>query len=208
MDIKVKPNRFLDSFENLGTFYADEYKTKKLELFIININSNDFDYANLCMNLIEPVLDYSVSRKVREEYSNEIMLLSRKARDKFVDYKKNKGELGELMLFCFLEQHLKAPKIFTKLELKTSTSKYVNGSDGVHFLKIDENNYQLIFGESKTYVDLTDALRDAFQSIYEFKNEINDKGDEKSGIRYEKCLISDSLNKEFFSEEEQNFIKV
>ena len=44
--------------------------------------------------------------------------------------------------------------------------------------------------------DLTAAISDAFKSIYEFKNEINSKGKTKSGLPYEKSLISDHLEKE------------
>jgi hypothetical protein len=42
--------------------------------------------------------------------------LSQKARGKFIDYINNKGgELGELLLYCFLESHLKAPKILSNI---------------------------------------------------------------------------------------------
>ena len=111
------------------------------------------------------------------------------------------------MLFCFLETHLHAPKILTKLELKTSTSHYVNGADGVHFLELPDGNYQLIFGESKTYKKIGRAIGDALKSIYSFKNGINDQGNQKSGIQYEKSLISDNLFKETFSEEERKFLE-
>ena len=143
----------------------------------------------------------------KEKYKNKPMTLSRKAREKFVEYTRNNGELGELLLFCFLETHLGAPKILTKLELKTSTSHYVNGADGVHFLKLADGNYQLIFGESKTYHDIDRAIADAFKSISNFKNGVNDKGNQKSGIQYEKSLISDNLFKETFSEEEREFLE-
>ena len=156
--------------------------------------------------LLDPVIDYSISRQVKERYKNRPVTLSKKAREKFVEYARNNGELGELLLFCFLETHLGAPKILTKLELKTSTSHYVNGADGVHFLKLPDGNYQLIFGESKTYQDIDGAIRDAFKSIYNFKNGINDKGNQKSGIQYEKSLISDNLFKEAFSDEERDFL--
>ena len=73
-------------------------------------------------------------------------------------YKRQDGELGELLLFCFLESQLKAPKILSKLELKTTSGLYVNGADGVHFLKLEDGNYQLIFGESKMYVDIKKLL--------------------------------------------------
>ena len=207
MEISLKESDFLGSFDLLWSKDLDKYKKNKLNLFVLKINSNEFDYDLLINMLLDPVIDYSISRQVKERYKNRPATLSKKAREKFVEYARNNGELGELLLFCFLETHLGAPKILTKLELKTSTSHYVNGADGVHFLKLPDGNYQLIFGESKTYQDIDGAIRDAFKSIYNFKNGINDKGNQKSGIQYEKSLISDNLFKEAFSDEERDFLE-
>lgn len=207
MEISLKESDFLESFDLLWSKDLDKYKKNKLNLFVLIINSNEFDYDLLIDMLLDPVIDYSISRQVKERYKNRPATLSKKAREKFVEYARNNGELGELLLFCFLETHLGAPKILTKLELKTSTSHYVNGADGVHFLKLPDGNYQLIFGESKTYQDIDGAIRDAFKSIYNFKNGINDKGNQKSGIQYEKSLISDNLFKEAFSDEERDFLE-
>ncbi len=207
MDLSIKDFDFLDSFEHLGSHTLDAHCKNKLDFFILRVNSNEFDYSSLQNNLIDPMIDFSLSRKVREKYSGKPGTLSAKAREKFVEYINNKGELGELLLYCFLETHLKAPKLLSKLELKTSTSHYVNGSDGVHFLKLDDGSYQLIFGESKTIAGLTAAITDAFNSIYEFKNCINSKGDKKSGLPYEKGLLSDHLEKETFSAEQRQFIE-
>lgn len=207
MEISLKESDFLESFDLLWSKDLDKYKKNKLNLFVLKINSNEFDYDLLVDMLLDPVIDYSISRQVKEKYKNRPATLSKKAREKFVEYARNNGELGELLLFCFLETHLGAPKILTKLELKTSTSHYVNGADGVHFLKLPDGNYQLIFGESKTYQDIDGAIRDAFKSIYNFKNGINDKGNQKSGIQYEKSLISDNLFKEAFSDEERDFLE-
>ncbi|MGR5925982.1 HamA C-terminal domain-containing protein [Bacillus pacificus] len=109
-------------------------------------------------------------------------------------------------MYCFLEGHLNAPKIFSKLEMKTSTSMYVNGSDGVHFLKLPDGNYQLVFGESKTIKKLSNAIYDAFKSIDQFINEVNDKGNAKSGINFEKRLISDNLDRESWDNTEKEFL--
>ncbi len=207
MNICLQESQFLDSFDHLWTTDLDNYSKDKLSLFILKINANEFNYDLLEENLIDPVIDYSLSRQVKEKYKNRAGTLSKKAREKFVEYARNNGELGELLLFCFLETHLKAPKILTKLELKTSTSHYVNGADGVHFFKSDDGNYELIFGESKTYEDMTAALTAAFKSIYDFKNGVNNKGNSKSGIQYEKALISDNLFKETFDEEEKKFLE-
>ncbi len=207
MELSINDFDFLDSFEHLGSHVLDQNGKNNLDLFILKINANEFDYISLRENLLDPLIDFSLSRKVKEKYKGKPGTLSAKARDKFIKYINNKGELGELLLYCFLETHLHAPKLLSKLELKTSTSHYVNGADGVHFLKLKDGSYQLIFGESKTIAGLTAAITDAFKSIYQFKNCINEKGDKKSGLPYEKGLISDHLEKETFSVEEKQFIE-
>jgi len=206
MQLSVPDNSFLDSFDHLQAIDIDEYGKNKLNVYMLKTNANEFDYDLLVKNLLEPVITFSVSRRVQEEYANKPHTLIKKAIDHFVDYCRNTGELGELLLYAFLECHLNAPKILTKLELKTSTSLYVNGADGVHYLKLPNGNYQLIFGESKTISDPATAIRDAFSSISDFKNEVNTKGQKKSGIQYEKSLISDNLVKETFSPEDIEFI--
>lgn len=75
------------------------------------------------------------------------------------------GELGEILLYLLLEQKLNAPKLLSKVELKTSSNQYVFGSDGVHLLSLGSTQFQLILGESKIKGNLKDALDDAFKSI-------------------------------------------
>lgn len=110
--------------------------------------------------------------------------------------------------FCFLEGHLNAPKILTKLEMKTSNNMYVNGSDGVHLLRIGDDRYKLIFGESKLYKDLSGALASAFESINQFVKEINSSGNCKSGINFEKSLISSNIENCDFSEEDKKILEM
>lgn len=203
MNLSIGKNYFLDSFRKIQE--KDINKKNKLNIFMININANEFDYKLLEENLRDPIISYAISRKVKEKYKDQPGTLMHKAKEKFLDYFQNDGELGELLLYCFLETHLNAAKILSKLELKTTNKKYVNGSDGVHYLRLPNGNYQLIFGESKMYTDLYEAIGEAFKSIREFKDELNSKGDEKSGISFEKGLISDNLNKEF-SEDDENFL--
>jgi hypothetical protein len=205
MDLSIASNDFLKVFKHLETHEISNTGSK-VNLFLCPINANKFDYDRIIDELVEPVADFAISRKVKASYANKPMKLSKVAREKFVEYKKNTGELGEFLLYCFLEGHLNAPKIFSKLEMKTSTSMYVNGSDGVHFFKVSDDNYQLVFGESKTIKVLRDAINDAYKSIYQFINEVNDKGDTKSGINFEKRLISDNLDHESWSEEEKEFL--
>lgn len=202
MELTISNNDFLEALDEISSVDIDEHGKNKLSLFMLKINANAFDYQNLQNILFDPVINYSLSRIIKDNYKNKPGLLSRKAREKFRDYVHNKGELGELLLYCFLESHLKAPKILSKLELKTSTQHYVNGADGVHYLRLDNGNYQLIFGESKTEKKLTCGLTNAFKSIDEFK-----RAEGKSGITYEKSLISDHIGNEVSSDEEKQFIE-
>jgi hypothetical protein len=118
---------------------------------------------------------------------------------RFKDATKNTGEGGELLLYCFLEAHLGAPKILSKMELKTSNELYVNGSDGVHLLELEKGNYHLIFGESKMASDTTDkdssfrrGISAAFTSIKKL---------EDNGTYNEIHLVDSNIMKETFDED-------
>jgi hypothetical protein len=95
---------------------------------------------------------------------------------------------------------LNAPKILTKLELKTSSNDYVKGADGVHLLKLNEKDYQLIFGESKLDAMLTTGIREAFGSIKKLLTE-NGK------LNFEIGLVNSELVKESFDESSYNTLK-
>lgn len=198
--IKIK-----DVTTHLGTFNVSS--SNKLEVFSFIINANNFDYQNAIEKLLESVAEFALSRKVNKEYKDKPLALSKIAREKFRKYTENNGELGEFFLYCFLEGHLGAPKILSKLELKTAKNMYVNGADGLHYLKLSDGNYHLIFGESKVEKKLTDGLRDAFKSISDFKVGRNKKDGNKSGIMFEKGLLSSNIDREIEDENEKLFLK-
>ena len=78
MQLSVPDNSFLDSFEHLTTIDLDQYNKNTLELFMLRVNANEFDYDLLVTNLMEPIITYSVSRKIREDYSNKPHTLTKK----------------------------------------------------------------------------------------------------------------------------------
>lgn len=176
-------------------------KGNTINLFLLKIKNKAFDYDSLATELAENLITYSLSRKEiatlkSEEKYNELV---KKAKSKLRKYTSNDGELGELLLYCFLESHLNAPKLLSKLELKTSSNDYVKGADGVHLLKISDNSYQLIFGEAKMYSSESDAIREAFDSIKNVKS--------TSNYSYERGLVSSNLLKEVVDDEQYNFLK-
>jgi hypothetical protein len=100
-----------------------------------------------------------------------------------------------------LESHLKAPKLLTKLELKTAGNNYVHGADGVHLLKISDSTYQFVFGESKLDTNLQKGIYNAFNSINNLlKNDLNK-------LRYEISLVNSNILKETADEESTVILK-
>ncbi len=197
---------YLDNFHLL---VADQTGNNSLKFYCPQIDANAFNYDNLILSLSDAAAHYCLSRRTWDEYKNKPMCLSRMVREKFRGISSNDGELGELMLFSFLETDLKAPKIITKMELKTNPNLYFNGADGVHYLKISDQNYQLIFGESKVYSDLMAGISAALTSIQNFKNKPikDDASGSPRGITFDRGLINAHLLSETFSDEERAFVK-
>lgn len=209
--MKINSNSInaIKPFEHIVQYQISQNKDDGVvDLFLLPINARNFDDEYVANNLLESVADYALSWSYRENNKDKAMLISQQARAKFRDFQNNKGELGELLLFCFLEGHLEAPKILTKLELKTSNQMYVNGSDGIHLKKISNNSYHLIFGESKMYKDLSAAFKKAFESIHEFKYKMDNNGVSKSGIAFEKGLISRHIDDIMFDEDEEELVNI
>lgn len=196
---------FTQCFEKL---YDDTIDKNSIKYFCPLINANEFEYEYMIKKLLQYAPNYCLSRSTLEENSSNPLLLSQLTRDKFRELDKNEGELAELMGYSFLESDLGAPKIISKMELKTDNNMYFNGADGVHYLKTTDG-YQLIFVEAKTYDDLYNAIWNSISSVDKFKNNsIKDEKDGKlKGIKFEKTLISANIMKEVFSEEDKQFIK-
>ena len=197
---------FLDNFH-----LVTEKKNGKqsLKFFCPLIDANEFNYEGMIVSLRDAAGHYCLSRRTWDENVKRTMQLSHLVREKFRELDQNKGELAELLLFSFLETDLKAPKILTKMELKTNPNMYFNGADGVHYLKLSNGDYQLIFGESKAFNNLGDGISAALDSIRDFKNnEIKDdiSGTVK-GIEFEKGLLSACIANETYSEEERDLLK-
>ena len=87
-----------------------------------------------------------------------------------------KGELGELLLFTLLEVYFDAPKILSKISLKTSRRVAVFGADAVHAQYID-GELRLYLGESKLHKSFSNAATSASKSISNFMDKYSDEFD-------------------------------
>lgn len=178
-----------------------------LRLFCLDIANNAFTFTALHKFLQKNIGRYVFSRATLENFrvegeeeaiglrAIELLRSASNPNDKGAG-----GELGEILLYIFLEQKLNAPKLLSKVELKTSGNQYVFGSDGVHLLCVDDTKlpfYQLVLGESKIKGKLEDAVDDAFQSI----DKVSTAHDN------ELRLIEKNILAESFDEKTADFIK-
>ena len=169
-----------------------------LRLFCLDISNNEFSYAGLHQFLQRNAGRYVFSRATIEQLvadgdadaiglkAIELLRHANKPEDDGAG-----GELGEMLLYLFLEQKLNAPKLLSKVELKTAKNQYVFGSDGVHLLPLGDKMFQLVLGESKIKGDLKDAADDAFKSIQKVSN---DTGNEIRLI--ERNVLAESFDPE------------
>lgn len=200
IETNVKKN-FLDLFyHDIKDYKLD--KSNKLNVFTLKVKNNAFAYDELVKLLSNHLYHFALSRTEVQKLidAEEYSTLVKKAQDKLRVYSANEGELGEILLYCLLESHLGAPKILTKLEIKTSNNDYVKGADGVHLLKLTDNDFQLILGESKLNSDLQKGVYEAFGSLLKLIKD-NKKLDFEIG------LINSQLVKEAFNRELYDYLK-
>ncbi|MDH5881616.1 DUF1837 domain-containing protein [Vibrio sp. S/42/10] len=85
-----------------------------------------------------------------------------------------KGELGELILFTLLDVYIQAPKLLSKISMKTNPRMPVFGADAVHGQFLDDE-FRVYLGESKLHKNFKSAATDATSSIVNAKGKFEDE---------------------------------
>ena len=196
-------------FNKVSEVEFDVISKNKLRLFMLNTENKLFNYDELYQYILSNITRYVFDRRKSTEIENDPVKRNFATLDAIshlrdITSDKDKGaggELGEILLYLFLEQDMGAPKLFSKVELKTGSRDYVKGSDGIHF-KFRETAdgkkvLQLVIGEAKIQNDLDDGIKAAFVSIdtYLSKN-IQDRN-----------LLDTHLMKQLVDEEEAKILK-
>lgn len=164
-------------FNKISEKTFDVINNNCLNLFMLNTENKRFNYDELYEYLLPNIARYVFDRRkiseVDQNPQRAYTVLSEAVSHlrEIADNNDNGagGELGEILLYLFLEQDLKAPKLFSKVELKTNGQDYVKGSDGIHY-KFRTNSdgkkiLQLVIGEAKIKNALDAGIKEAFVSI-------------------------------------------
>lgn len=98
--------------------------------------------------------------------------VGRKAKQKFRGNHLNdnlliQGQLGELLLFQFIQHCMRAVPLLRKMQITTSSDHERFGADAIHY-KLEHGKNIIILGEAKTYTSkykFNEAFEDALNSI-------------------------------------------
>ena len=150
-----------------------------LQIFCLKFDDFDFDYHGLWRHLRNNIGYYVYSRAQIETYmeDDEISALAYDAiayiKKAIADGKLPTGnELGELLLYIFLEQVLVAPKLMSKVEIGNHGGFMTSESSGIHLLTANETVpfSQVILGTSMINGNLQTAIDSAFADAQKLKN--------------------------------------
>lgn len=171
-----------------------------LKFFMLDIQNNKYCYYNMFSILKKNLGRYALSRK---EFDRDPEMAISKAISRFHEVVNAGngagGELGELLLYMFLETVLGAPKLLSKMELKGTRNQYNYNSDAVHFylFKTESGQHnQIILCESKLMGNYKNAIKKAFESL---KTSLENRD-------YDFSLISTEIFKETLTEEDADEI--
>lgn len=146
----------------------------QLRMFHLNVETSAFSLDALRSFLRKNIGRYVYSRAKIEQFhvegdSESIGLLATNLLRKVcnADDIWIGEELGNVMLYVFLEQILGAPKLYNKIELAQFGNHNIQNGGGVHLLPLNGGipSYQMVFGKSNIIGDLKDAIDNAFNSL-------------------------------------------
>ena len=159
--------------------------------FHLNYEFSEYRQVDLIKLLRRTIFRYSLTKEEYDKYienpdQDDFQEL---AWSRIADANLNaKGDYGEFLLWLLLENHFKAPKLLTKVRIKTSLSKQINGFDCVN-VTLDGDRYNFWLGESK----FRDKFyKTTFDEALSFLSEKNFKS-----IKNEFVILNSHLSNEF-----------
>lgn len=142
---------------------------EELKIFTLNVEDNEFTYEGLRKLLNANIGRYVFSRLAMEQYrkNDDLESVGGEAAQ-FIRENATGNELGDMLVYAFLEEILCAPKLMSAIELGNSDKT----SSGIHLHTIPGamNSFQLVYGASDINGGLKTAIDNAFDSVQKIKN--------------------------------------
>lgn len=150
--------------KDLGLLNNNHIKT-----FHFNIENNKFSHVGLQKYLLKNIGRYIYSRLQIDEFTtnNEQEIIAHEAIKKLKESgfsdKQLGDELGNIIIYLFLEKILQAPKLYTNIECQ----EVGLNKAGVHLLKLSgqDKDFQMVFSKSNIANDLKESIDNAFENL-------------------------------------------
>jgi len=156
-----------------------------IKAFRYRIESNRFDYTWVRKLLNANIGRYVFNRAEIEKYlKDDIESLGMEAAQ-YVRSHTTGNELGEMLIYAFLEEVLKAPKLMSAIELSAE-----HRCSGIHFLTIPGANtiYELVYGASDLQGNLERAVDKAFETIEKLRSSRLSGMELVNSAEFNKCI--------------------
>lgn len=197
--LTLDPQPFNDIFVKVKDIKLTIPNPNELKIYRLDVSSSKIDYTRLHSFIADNIGRYVYSRGMRNRYklkadSMELAIKTLKAYNKRVKTVPRTNHFNELMLYSFLECVLRAPKIFSKMELQDKSGVYDSLSSGIHINTFKSGEVffnQLVFGATDTIDNLETAVDNALNQVISIKAASHDE--------YE-FLENTILNNEFDAE--------
>lgn len=161
---KTLKNKYFDNaFISVSTGKLHIKGRNHIKIYRYRIESNRFDYIWLKKLLSVNMGRYVFNRKEIENYlrDEDIEGLGVEA-SRYARTHSTGNDLGEMLIYAFLEEVLDAPKLLSAIEMNSE-----HRCAGIHFLTIPGTDevFELVYGTSDIQGDLNSAVDRAFDAI-------------------------------------------
>ena len=117
-------------------------------------------------NIAETALSKDERDKLSDQSHSKLIASAKNLRLTDKDGEMGKGsELAEILLYGIMKHYYKALPIVPKIFYKQNSQDNAKGSDSVHLVIENDNDFSIWLGESKFYKDLASAMTEAIKSI-------------------------------------------
>ena len=103
--------------------------------------------------------------------------------------------LDEILVYAFLEEKLKAPKLMSRVELYTEMAQFRSECKGIHLLSPSDlpqnTKFQMVFGASNIVDDVKTAIDRAFETIGKI-----DSHESREILMVQKTVLDQFFNQE------------
>lgn len=163
LPITTKIESFDDVFTKVADGSIDIPNPNEVRAYILNTNVYSLDYSDLTDLVMDNICSYVYSREEirndgqdRRAISKSVLRASQELRNQA-----NDDQLGQILIYIFLEKVLGAPKLMSKIEMKDN---YING-DGLFLNSTGPDKYQIVIGSSKLFDDAIIAIDELIKKV-------------------------------------------